>query len=116
MRRGLLCVEKTAGQLSGWEMRAGTIVILGPCQGQFGAGMRRGTIVLASARHSAEYMSQIMPTFRPAGRIDSVILNILSSSLAAHGVPRIGEIAQFSFQMFSGDHLSGGRGELLIAT
>ena len=109
LRRGLIAVGGSAGDLAGFNMLAGTIVLAGPVGQRHGAGMKRGTIVLAGSQRPP-----LLPSFRRACRYRPDVLSILGRRLAAlqFGLPD--EVLNSSYELFSGDLLAGGRGEIFV--
>ncbi len=109
MRRGTIIVGGDAGELVGWNMQAGTIIVFGECGCNVGAEMKRGTI--AALRGSKGHLlpsfskglHQPVPTMAMLGHwIDSQSFDVDTSRLRSE------------FQMFHGDLLHGGRGELFV--
>lgn len=111
MRRGLIAVAGKSGDAPGYAMLAGTILLFGEAGIRPGANMKRGTIVCFS-----RLRPEILPTFRYAARLQPGYLNVLFRSLKSRGFPV--EPSDFSspFDLFSGDFLEQGRGEILLAT
>ena len=108
MRRGVIAVAGDCGALAAWEMKAGTVCIGGAWGSALGVGMRRGTIVLATPH------SELPPYFAYGCRTDSVAWRLMERHLERHAfelpVPRP------VCDVYVGDRLEGGRGELLVAT
>ncbi len=112
MRRGIICVRGSAGDLVGWNMLAGTIIVGGAIGKQIGLGMVRGTIVLTS-QHASKGDQLLMPIFKRCGSFRPTILRMLSRS-----INRIQEsvlIPECAYDLYHGDLLKGGRGEVFIA-
>ena len=125
MRRGLIAVAGNAGELTGYSMQAGTICIYGNCGPRVGAGMRRGTICVLGP--SPQTLS---PTFRHACSADPVALRIVQRHLRALGFLETSQsntitnrntnqnanpVTSPSYQLYNGDFLEGGRGEIYLA-
>ena len=111
MRRGMLVVGGDAGDLLGWSMRAGTIVVLGKSGAQVGAEMKRGTIVLGRGLpHS------LPPSFRQGGRLGMPAVSLITKWLRESHPEFDVDLSQLNteFNLFHGDFLHGGRGEVLI--
>ena len=110
MRRGLIAVAGSVGELLGYNMLAGTILVFGRCDSLPGSGMRRGTIgVFGNPRPT------LLPTFRAGYRGPLPMLRLIESALAAHGfaldeLPQLAEVVE----LYHGDLLASGRGELLL--
>ena len=124
MRRGTICVGGNVGPLAGWNMRAGTLIIGGQTEEMLGKGMVRGTILLANhaldvssdpADRCRSIFSKLPPTFTRGGRLDSAALGIITRWANAQALP-LNLNEEVSFQLFHGDHLRGGRGEIIVAT
>jgi len=111
MRRGTIAVGGTAGELAGWNMLAGTIIVFGTCDANVGAGMKRGTIVLAGG-----VASQLLPTFAKGGSYPVPVLKMLARWLEQKNFPGDVDRLRSTFEVFDGDMLNGGRGELFVAS
>lgn len=108
MRRGLLAVGG-CGDFAGLNMIAGTILVFGPAGLRTGAGMRRGTIGLLSGQEP-----QLLPTFRRGGSDKLLIVKLLLRELQALSYPFDPALLEASYQMYHGDEVTVGRGELLL--
>lgn len=111
MRRGLIGIAGSAGANLGYHMLAGTILVFGGCDGAPGTAMRRGTIgVFGTPRPTP------LPTFKSGYRGPLPMLRLLESQLAAEAfaVERLPQLAD-AVELFHGDFLHSGRGELLLA-
>ncbi|MBC8870133.1 MAG: formylmethanofuran dehydrogenase subunit C [Planctomycetes bacterium] len=109
MRRGLLAVGGSVADLAGFNMRAGTIVISGDSGIRHGAGMRRGTLIFLS-----ENAPRLLPTFRRACRCRPTVLAPLFRQLRHLDFPLPGDVLDADFELYNGDMIEGGRGEVLI--
>ncbi len=109
MRRGLLAVGGDSADLSGFNMRAGTIVICGNNGIRHGAGMRRGTLV-----YCGENSPKLLPTFRRACRFRPVALSALFRQLGRLDFPLPTSALDADFELYNGDMIEGGRGEVLV--
>lgn len=108
MRRGMIAVGGSIGDLAGFNMLAGTILV-GEGQGiRHGAGMHRGTLVFLS-----EEAPELIPTFVFGGRQQPLVMTMLNRELAKLGYGRA-ELLLNEFDLYHGDQLEGGRGEILI--
>jgi formylmethanofuran dehydrogenase subunit C len=110
MRRGLIAVGGSAGPHLGRRMLAGSIFVFGSCGAYPGAAMRRGTIGLFGEARPA-----LLPTFRAGYRSPLSVLHLLEKHLHDEGfaVPRLRNLAG-AIELFHGDLLEGGRGEVLL--
>ena len=108
MRRGLLAVGGTAGDLAGFNMLAGTILLFGPCGIRHGAGMRRGTLGFFGPA------PPLLPSFRHACRFRPEALTLLYRKLRSHGFRVPDELVHASYDLYNGDLIEGGRGEILL--
>jgi formylmethanofuran dehydrogenase subunit C len=106
MRRGLIAVGGAAGDMIAFNMLAGTVLVFGECGIRPGAGMRRGTIGLFGPTRP-----QLLPTFRFACRYEPVVLSLLLRSLTQH---EFSDAPLNAVDLYNGDLLDGGRGELLV--
>ena len=109
MRRGMIAVGGNAGDLIGFNMLAGSILVFGEVGIRHGAGMHRGTIGL----FGTEKVS-LLPTFRHACQMEPAVLNLMLQELAGHKFAATESISPFAVDLFNGDFLEGGRGELLV--
>jgi formylmethanofuran dehydrogenase subunit C len=114
MRRGLIAVTKDVGRVVGWNMLAGTVVIGGTAGDLPGTGLVRGSIILAGQdlRGTSSSLTLLSPTFRRAGKCQPAYLGVLGKYLRQFGWEC--ECLTQNYQLFSGDMLHGGRGELLV--
>jgi formylmethanofuran dehydrogenase subunit C len=111
MRRGLVAVGGTAGDLVGFNMLAGTILVFGTSGIRHGAGMRRGTIGLFGSP-----AFQPLSSFRHACRCQLDVLRLLARTLEGLRFPPATALHDMTVDLFHGDLIEGGRGELLIAS
>jgi formylmethanofuran dehydrogenase subunit C len=108
MRRGLIAVG-AAGDLAGFNMLAGTIMIFGPSGIRHGAGMRRGTLALLGGEPPP-----LLPSFRRACRYRPEVMALLLRHLKRLEFPVPDDLLRTEFDLYNGDLIEGGRGELLI--
>jgi formylmethanofuran dehydrogenase subunit C len=108
MRRGLLAVG-AAGDLVGFNMLAGTILVFGSAGIRHGAGMRRGTIAFLGSESPP-----ILPSFRWACRYRPEVMTLLLRHVRNGGFPMADDVATAGFDLYNGDLIEGGRGELLV--
>lgn len=108
MRRGLLAVG-AAGDLAGFNMLAGSILIFGSSGIRHGAGMRRGTIAFLG-----EVKPPVLPSFRFACRYRPEIMTLVLRHVRSLGFPCSEESDAARLELFNGDLIEGGRGELLV--
>ena len=106
MRRGLIAVG-SAGDLAGFNMLAGTLLIFGDAGIRHGAGMRRGTIGFFGPNAPT-----LLPTFRYACRQQLSVLTVLQQQLTDNGYPMK---IPGTVDLYHGDFMEGGRGEILIS-
>ena len=109
MRRGTLIVKGDCGQALGWEMRAGTIIAGGRLKTECGRRMIRGTIILNCPESAAENSKSLPATFSRGGIFQPVFLDLIKRHF-----DRVDLESGRYYQMFHGDHLCGGRGEVFI--
>jgi formylmethanofuran dehydrogenase subunit C len=110
MRRGLIAVGGSVGTHLGRRMLAGSIFVFGGCAEHPGASMRRGTIGLFGNNRPT-----LLPSFRAGYRGPLPVLHLLEKHLHDEGfaVPRLRNLAGV-IELFHGDLLEGGRGEILL--
>lgn len=108
MRRGLIAVGGDVGNCCGLTMRAGTIVVHGRTGKNLATEMTRGTIILAAQDREIQ-----MPNgFVPAGVHPMPVIGLLNRHIMELGHSKM--ISDRPCQLWHGDMLRGGRGELLI--
>ncbi len=108
IRRGMLAVLGDVGNCCGYQMRAGTIVVGGRTKKNLGLEMIRGTIWLGKRP------SETPRGFAAAGSGQPTIVRIIDRYLCQLGFPS--PMQHEDCELFHGDMLCGGRGELFIAT
>lgn len=111
MRRGLIAIGGSAAELLGSSMLAGTIVVAGTLGPRSAAGMIRGTVLTLTADQVPS-----VPTFRRACRASLPMFPLLLGELRRLEFPIDSVPAETLFEVWNGDLLEGGRGELLIAS
>ncbi len=111
MRRGLIAIGGDVGDLMGMNMLAGNIFVFGNPGIRHGAGMRRGTIAFLGNQHPP-----VLPTFRKAITFKPDFLQLLFRNLRSHDFPVANELFTSSYDLYHGDLLDGGRGEILLKT
>jgi formylmethanofuran dehydrogenase subunit C len=109
MRRGMVAVAGEAGDLAGFNMLAGTILMFGPCGIRHGAAMRRGTIGIWSKQRP-----ELLPSFRFASRLRPQFLPLIFAQLQRLGFAVPDEAIGADVDLYHGDLLEGGRGEILL--
>lgn len=109
MRRGLLYVAGNIGDFCGLNMRAGTILIGGQAGIRPGAGMKRGTIAFLGTD-----TPPLLPTFRHACRYRPDIFPLIFQHLRRSQAPITAETLAVMFELYNGDLLEGGLGEILL--
>ena len=125
MRRGTIVVGKQTGKLVGWNMLAGTIICLQGCGPHPGAGMKRGTIIAAANPQATLTIKEndwLLPSFSTGATNTVPIFQPLKKWLAAqtlHGQPVFSpdqlNLLDHPYQVFHGDRLNDGRGEIFLA-
>jgi formylmethanofuran dehydrogenase subunit C len=109
MRRGLLIVGGNAGDLVGFNMLAGSIFIGGESGIRHGACMRRGTIGFLGSQPP-----EMLPSFRRACRYRPDILRVIAKFLERLQFPVPDALLHDAFDLYHGDMIDGGRGEILL--
>lgn len=109
MRRGLLVVGGGCGDFVGINMIAGTILVFGNAGIRPAAGMRRGTVGLFGPERP-----KLLPTFRAGCRYEPLFLQLLLRKVAEQKFPLPDGVAQASYELYHGDFVAGGRGEILL--
>jgi formylmethanofuran dehydrogenase subunit C len=115
MRRGLIVVGGNAGDNVGVNMLAGTVLVFGQVGNNAGVGMRRGTIGLFG-----EARPKLLPSFARGCRYRPTFLPLLLNRLEQLGFDLVeheddlSTLAQREYDLFHGDMLELGRGEILL--
>ena len=109
MRRGMIAIGGDAGDLVGFNMLAGSIFVGGNVGIRHGAGMRRGTIGLLGPKPPP-----LLPSVRRACRFQGGILRLVAATLKRHQLS-LAEQMNATVDLYNGDLIEGGRGELLVA-
>ena len=107
LRRGLICIGGNCGDLAGFNMLAGTILLFGETGIRHGAGMKRGTIGFFGPA------PPLLPTFRSACRYSPDALRLLAMELKRLEFPKWEQLLS-PVELYNGDMIEGGRGEVLI--
>ncbi len=109
MRRGFVAIGGDIGDLAAFNMLAGTLLVFGQCGIRHGAGMHRGTLGLLG-----DNPPEMLPTFREGGLADPLVVRLLLRDLSSHGFPLPEDLDVERIQLYHGDLLEGGRGEVLV--
>lgn len=107
MRRGVVVAKGKFGAAAGSRMVGGTLWTeagFGPRPGPL---LRRGTLIGPS-------VDELLPTFADCGRIDPVILRILSRYIADVLGPLAPKALPGSVRKLAGDQATIGKGEILL--
>jgi formylmethanofuran dehydrogenase subunit C len=107
MRRGLVVARGKFGAMAGSRMVGGTLWTeagFGPRPGPL---LRRGTLIGPS-------VDELLPTFADCGRIDPVILSILSRYVAETLGPLAPKALPRMVRKLAGDRATIGKGEILL--
>ena len=108
MRRGMIAVGGSVGDLVGFNMLAGTVLVGGEAGIRHGAGMHRGTLIFL-----AEEAPDLLPTFTYGGKQQPLVMTMLRKELEKLEFAHASRLSE-EFDLYHGDHLEGGRGEILI--
>lgn len=111
MRRGLIAVKGGVGDFLGFNMIAGTALVFGECGERPGAGMRRGTLGLFGDKRPA-----LLPTFQYGSTYSPQFLSLLLRSIQGQGFSMNEDLMTSRFDLFHGDQVTVGRGEILLRT
>ncbi|HVJ84958.1 MAG TPA: hypothetical protein VM452_04890, partial [Caulifigura sp.] len=109
MRRGMIAIGGSAGDMLGFHMIAGTVLVFGECGMRPGAGMRRGTLGLFGAKRP-----RLLPSFGAAATYRPPVVPILMSSLRRTGFRVDESLMSREFELYRGDMLALGQGEILF--
>jgi formylmethanofuran dehydrogenase subunit C len=109
LRRGLIAVGGNAGDLAGFNMAAGAIFIFGDSGIRHGAGMRRGSLGFFGPTPPP-----MLPSFRFACRYRPLVMPMMFRQLRSYGFQVPDDLFTASFDLYNGDFIEGGRGEVLL--
>ena len=110
MRRGLILIAGNAGRHLGDRMTAGTIAVLGQAASGAGAGLRRGTLLLAHPP------ADLSPNFNDCGEFELAVMPIIKGHVAEIDRAFARRLSAFQqVRRWCGDMAFGGKGEILIA-
>lgn len=109
MRRGLIAIGGNIGDLAGLNMLAGSIFVFGTSGIRHGAGMKRGTLAFLGSE-----APPLLPTFRRACRYRPEALRLVYRELMRREFAVPDELLDGDCDLYNGDFLEGGRGEILI--
>lgn len=109
LRRGLLAIGGSCGDFVGANMIAGTVLVFGPCGNRPAAGMRRGTVGLLGANPPAPLVS-----FRKSCVYSPLFLQLMFRNLQSFGFAVPSECWSARYGLYHGDHVTVGRGEIVI--
>lgn len=109
MRRGLIAVGGSAGNMVGANMIAGTVLVFGQCGLRPGAGMRRGTVGLFGPTRPP-----LLPSFRFGCTCQPQVVRLILQTLQSRGFAIDESLYASDFDLFHGDLISVGRGEILF--
>lgn len=108
LRRGLIAIGGDVGDLAGFNMLAGSIFMFAETGMRHGAGMKRGTLAFLGSEPT------LLPTFRHACRYQPLAINMITRNLMSEGLPVADHMQDAAFDLYHGDLIEGGRGEILI--
>ena len=109
MRRGLIAIGGSAGDMLGFNLIAGTVLVFGECGIRPGAGMRRGTLGLFGPNPP-----QLLPSFRYASTYRPQVVSLLLNTIRHQGFQVDETLMSGDFDLFNGDLVALGKGEVLF--
>ena len=109
LRRGLVAIGGACGDFVGANMIAGTVLVFGPSGNRPAANMRRGTVGLFGGDPP-----NLLVSFRKSCVFRPPFLPLLFRQLQALGFAVPPECHDANYSLYHGDHVSIGRGEVLI--
>lgn len=109
MRRGVIAIGGSAGDMLGFNMIAGSVLVFGQCGIRPGAGMRRGTLGLFGPNPP-----QLLSSFRYASTYRPQVIPLMLRTIAGFGFPVDQSLAQADYDLYHGDLLALGRGEVFL--
>jgi formylmethanofuran dehydrogenase subunit C len=105
----LIAIGGGAGDMPGFNMIAGTILIFGECGILPGAGMRRGTMGLFGPNPPA-----LLPSFRYAATLRPQFVSLILQTLRSRCFGFDESLLHSEFDLHHGDLVALGRGEVLF--
>jgi formylmethanofuran dehydrogenase subunit C len=109
MRRGMIAIRGSVGEFVGAGMIAGTILVFGDCGRRPGAGMRRGTLGLFGSNPPT-----LLPTFQFGTTIQPQFIPLMLRLLQSRGFQIDETLCSAEFDIYHGDMVELGRGEILL--
>jgi formylmethanofuran dehydrogenase subunit C len=107
MRGGLIAVHGDCLEFPGYCMNAGTILVAGRSGRHIGSGMLRGTIIMREGH-------ELLPTFYHNCTYQPPFWHLLRSYIEAQGLRLDSWDTDCFFERYSGEALTGGKGEVLL--
>jgi formylmethanofuran dehydrogenase subunit C len=108
MRRGLIAIGGNCDDFPAFNMLAGALFVFGNAGLNPGAGMRRGTLALLGSQPVS-----LLPTFRFSARLQPTAFRLVLRRLERLLFPVDPALYSAPIEMFRGDLVTGGKGELL---
>ncbi len=108
MRRGLIAIGGSCGDYPAFNMLAGAMFVFGNAGLRPAAGMRRGTLALLGSQPPDP-----LPTFRYSTVLQPTAVRLVLQRLQLLQFPVDPELYTARLEMFRGDLVAGGKGELL---
>ena len=109
MRRGMIAVGGNAGDMLGFNMIAGTVMVFGECGIRPGAGMRRGTLGLLGPNPPT-----MLPSFRHACTARPQVLTVMINEIRTQGFVVDEALVPTNCEVYNGDLVALGKGEILV--
>ena len=109
MRRGLIVVGGDAGDLIGFNMLAGSVIVHGESGIRHGAGMKRGTLAFVG-----DHRPSLLGSFRHACRLQPQFFQLVRKIVDRHGYASPDGFLEGDYDLYHGDFIEGGRGEVLL--
>ena len=105
----MIAIGGSAGDMLGFNMIAGTVLVFGECGIRPGAGMRRGTLGLFGPNPPP-----LLPSFRYGSTFQPQVMRLMLRSLGNKGFRVDESLFEAEFDLYHGDLVSVGRGEILF--
>ena len=109
MRRGVIAIGGDAGDMLGFNMIAGTVMVFGQCGIRPGAGMRRGTLALLGPN-----APPLLPSFKYSYTAQQPAVTMILLDLMRQGMPIDKSLLNANYQLYHGDQVALGRGEIFL--
>ncbi len=109
MRRGLIAVGGSCGDMACFNMIAGSVFVFGDAGIRPGAAMSRGTLGIFG-----DQRPPLLPSFRRGSVFSPLFLRLVFQRLRGLGFAIADALDFAEYQLYHGDFIEGGRGEIIV--